>query len=127
MAQGVDTALHVTIKEGKIEEFKRLVEEMGKAVETNEPGAKRYQFYLNDDGTQCVLNESYINLDAVRAHVTGVAFLTIFPKIFNICKIDRFEVFMEDIKEHKLLKEILMKALAHMGSLNYHFLAGFSR
>ena len=26
------TALHVTIKEGKIEEFKRLVEEMGKAV-----------------------------------------------------------------------------------------------
>ena len=126
MAQGVDTTLHVTIKEGKIEEFKRLVEDMGKAVENNEPGAKRYQFYLNDDETQCVLNESYINLDAVRAHVTGVAFLTIFPKIFNICKIDRFEVFV-DMKERKLLKELLMKALAHMGALNYHFLAGFSR
>ena len=126
MAQGVDTTLHVTIKEGKIEEFKRLVEDMGKAVENNEPGAKRYQFYLNDDETQCVPNESYINLEAIRAHVTGVAFLTIFPKIFNICKIDRFEVFV-DMKERKLLKEFLMKALAHMGGLNYHFLAGFSR
>jgi len=126
MVQGVDTTLHVTIKEGKIEEFKRLVEDMSKAVEINEPGAKRYQFYLNDDETQCVLNESYINLEAIRAHVTGVAFLTIFPKIFNICKIDRFEVFV-DMKERKLLKEFLMKALEHMGALNYHFLAGFSR
>jgi hypothetical protein len=31
------------------------------------------------------------------------------------------------MKERKLLKELLMKALAHMGALNYHFLAGFSR
>ena len=83
MAQGVDTTLHVTIKEGKIEEFKRLVEDMGKAVENNEPGAKRYQFYLNDDETQCVRNESYINLEAIRAHVTGVAFLTDISKDFQ--------------------------------------------
>lgn len=55
MAQGVDTTFNVTIKEGKIEEFKRLVEDMGKAIEDNEPGALRYQFYLNNDETQCVL------------------------------------------------------------------------
>jgi quinol monooxygenase YgiN len=54
MAQDIHTTLYATIKEGKIEEFKRLVEEMGKAVENNELGAKRYQFYLNDDETQCV-------------------------------------------------------------------------
>ena len=59
MAQGIDTTLNVTIKEGKIEEFKRLVEDMGKAVKDNELGAKRYQFYLNNDETQCVLNKSY--------------------------------------------------------------------
>jgi len=126
MAQDIHTTLHVTIKEGKIEEFKRLVEDMGKAVENNEPGAKRYQFYLNDDEKQCVLNESYVNLEAVLNHLKGAAFLTIFPKIFNICKIDRFEVFV-DINEWKLIKVLLMKALAQMGGVNYHFLTGFSR
>ena len=43
MAQDIHTTLHVTIKEGKIEEFKRLVEDMGKAVENNEPGAAYLQ------------------------------------------------------------------------------------
>ena len=36
MAQDIHTALHVTIKEGKIEEFKRLVEDMGEAVESRD-------------------------------------------------------------------------------------------
>ncbi len=126
MVRDIHTTLHVTVKEGKMEEFKRLVEEMGRAVEKNEPGAKRYQFYLNDDETQCVLNESYVNLEAVLNHLKGAAFLTIFPKIFNICKIDRFEVFV-DINQWKLIKVLLMKALAQMGGVNYHFLTGFSR
>lgn len=52
MAKDIHTTLSVTIKEGKIEEFKRLIEEMGKAVENNEPGARRYQFYMNNDETQ---------------------------------------------------------------------------
>ena len=98
MVQDIHTTLHVTVREGKKEEFKRLVEEMGRAVDKNEPGAKRYQFYLNDDETQCVLNESYVNLEAYSNHLKGAAFLTIFPKIFNICKINRFEVFV-DINE----------------------------
>jgi len=126
MAQEIDTTLHVTINQGKIEEFKGLVEKMSKAVENNEPGTKRYEFYLNEDETQCVLNESYVNLQAVLAHLKGVAFLTIFPKIFNICKIDKVEVFV-DINEWKLMKELLMKVLAQMGGVNYHLLAGFSK
>ena len=52
MAQDIHTTLHVTVKEGKIEEFNRLVEEICKAVEDNESGAKRYQFFLNGDQTQ---------------------------------------------------------------------------
>ena len=62
MAKDIHTTLSVTIKEGKIEEFKTLIEEMGKAVENNEPRARRYQFYMNNDETQCVVNESYAGL-----------------------------------------------------------------
>ena len=72
MTQDIHTTLPLRFKEGRIEEFKRLVEEMGKAIQDNEPGAKRYQFYLNDDETECVLNESYVNLEAVFAHLKGV-------------------------------------------------------
>ncbi len=45
---------------------------------------------------------------------------TILPKIFDACKINRFEVFGE-------INDDLIKALAQMGGMNYHFLTGFSR
>ena len=119
MAQ-IDTTLNVTIKEGSKEEFKRLSEEMSKVVENNEPGTTRYQFFLNDDQTQCVVNESYVNLEAALAHIKGVASQTILPKIFDTCKINRLEVFGK-------INDDLMKALTQMGGVNYHFLTGFSR
>lgn len=109
MAKDIHTTLSVTIKEGKIEEFKRLIEEMGKAVENNEPGARRYQFYMNNDETQCVVNESYAGLEAIDAHLKGVASQTILPKIFNIIKINRFEEF-GDINDE--LKEVIHKWVA---------------
>ena len=118
MAQ-IDTTLNVTVKEGRKEEFKKLGEEMSKAVENSEPGTKRYQFFLNDDQTQCVVNESYVNLEAALAHLKGIASQTILPKIFDACKINRIEVFGE-------INDDLMKALAQMGGVNYHFLTGFS-
>jgi quinol monooxygenase YgiN len=126
MAQEIDTTFHVTINQGKIEEFKGLVEKLTKAVEDNEAGTKRYQFYLNEDETQCILKESYQNLQAALAHLRGFAFLTIFPKIFKICKVDKIEVFV-DINDWKLMKVLLTKALSQMGGVNYHLLVGFSR
>ena len=108
MSQDIDTTLNVTIKEGQIGEFKRLVEEMGKAVQDSEPGAKRYRFYLNNDETECVLNESYVNLEAVLTHLKGVPVQTILPKIFSMCKINRFEVF-------GVVNEELKKTLTQMG------------
>jgi hypothetical protein len=68
---------------------------MRKAVENNEPSTTRYQFFLNDDQTQCVVNESYVNLEAALAHLKGVASQTILPKIFDACKVNRFELYGE--------------------------------
>ena len=53
------------------------------------------------------------------AHLKGIASQTILPKIFDACKINRFKVFGE-------INDDLMKALAQMGGVNYHFLTGFS-
>ncbi|MFY9794671.1 MAG: antibiotic biosynthesis monooxygenase [Candidatus Nitrosopolaris sp.] len=71
------------IEEGKIEEFKKPIQDISKLVE-NEPNTIRYQFYLNKSETSCVVNETYANSEAALAHAKGVASQTILPKIFNI-------------------------------------------
>ncbi len=54
----------VTIVKGKREEYKKLVQEMSRAVEANEPGTLHYQFYLNRDETKCIVNEIYADSEA---------------------------------------------------------------
>ena len=50
-----------TIKEGKLEEYKKLIHDMSRAVEANEPDTLTYQFYLNRDETKCIEHETYRN------------------------------------------------------------------
>src|ERR671932_1334737 len=82
-----------TIQEGKEEEYKKLVQEMSRVVEANEPDTIGYQFYLNSSETKCIVYETYANSEAVFAHNNSVASQTILPKIFNVSKITRFEVY----------------------------------
>jgi hypothetical protein len=39
------------INEGKKEEYKKLIQEMSRMVEANEPDTITYEFYLNKDET----------------------------------------------------------------------------
>ena len=55
---------------------------MSRVVEANEPDTVNYQFYLNRDGTSCIVHETYANSEAVLAHITGVASQTILSKGF---------------------------------------------
>ena len=50
-----------TIEKGKIEEFKKLIQDMRKIVENNEPDTINYQFYLNRSETKCMVHETYTN------------------------------------------------------------------
>jgi len=54
-----------TIEQGKIEEYKKLIQEMSRMVEANEPDTINYQFYLNKDETKCIVFETYVNSEAV--------------------------------------------------------------
>ncbi|AFU57766.1 putative antibiotic biosynthesis monooxygenase [Candidatus Nitrososphaera gargensis Ga9.2] len=73
-----------TIEDGKIEEYKELVQDMSRLVKANEPDTIGYQFYLNRDETKCIVHETYANSEAVLAHNTGIASQTILPKIFSV-------------------------------------------
>jgi quinol monooxygenase YgiN len=109
-----------TIEEGKIEEYKKLVQDMSRVVEANEPDTINYQFYLNKAETKCIVNETYANSEAVLAHNTGVASQTILPKVFNVSRIIRFDVYGNPSEE-------LQKVLASFGPQTYNLFAGFSR
>jgi quinol monooxygenase YgiN len=110
----------VTIQKGKREEYKKLVQDMSKAVEANEPGTLHYQFYLNRDETKCIVNEIYTNSEATLAHINGVASQTILPKIHKVSRISRLDVYGSPSKE-------LQKVLADVVSQTYIPFAGFSR
>ena len=110
-----------TIEEGRTEEYKKLVQEMSRVVQANEPDTIDYQFYLNrDDETKCVVHETYANSEAVLAHNAGVASQTILPKVFSVSRISRFDVYGNPSEE-------LQKALASFGPQTYSLFAGFSR
>jgi quinol monooxygenase YgiN len=83
-----------TIEEGKREDFKKLIQEMARAVHDTEPDTITYQFYLNNkDNTKCIVYETCANSDATFTHLNGVASKTILLKIFEVAKINRFDAY----------------------------------
>ena len=108
-----------TIEEGKKDEYKKLIQEMSRMVEANEPDTINYQFYLNRDETKCMVHETYANSEAVLAHITGIASQTILPKILSVSRINRFDVYGNP-------SEKLQKSLARFGAQTYNLFTGFS-
>jgi quinol monooxygenase YgiN len=109
-----------TIEKGKIEEFKKLVDDMSRTVENSEPDTIDYQFYLNRTETKCMVHETYTNSESVLAHITGVASKTILPKIFNISKLIKLDVYGNPSEE-------LQKILTSFDSQTFNRFTGFSR
>lgn len=108
------------IAEGKIGEFKKLIQDMSRAVEANEPETITYQFYLNTSKSKCIVHETYANSEAALAHNASIASQTILPKILNVARIIRFDVYGNPSEE---LREVLKSLNAD----TYSLFLGFNR
>lgn len=108
-----------SIEAGKSNEFGELAQEYCKVVETNESGTKSYQWYLNDEQTECVVTEWYNNSEAGIAHVGNVS-KQLFPKLLKISKITGLEVYGNPSKE-------LEDMLKGFGAKFFRFFTGFAR
>jgi hypothetical protein len=85
---------------------------MVRVLEANEPDTVNYEFYLNKSETICVVNETYVSSEAALAHTKGVASQTILPKIFNISRITKFDVYGEpsqELQKHQHLSASLTR------------------
>lgn len=64
--------VHQDIRQGGMETFKKLAEEMTRGVEADEPDTLCYEWYVSDDGADCYLIEAYTDSDALLRHLKNV-------------------------------------------------------
>jgi quinol monooxygenase YgiN len=72
--------IHVTarlkIHAGKLEELKTLAAKLMEVVRTQDSGMLKYDWFLSADQTECVIQESYRDSDAVLEHLGNVGELS---------------------------------------------------
>jgi len=120
MSENIHIRAEFIIEKDNVEQYKMLIREMSNFVEINEPSTLVYQFYLNGDGTKCMVHETYVNSNAVLSHNDSTASKTILPRIFNIAKLNTIDVYGNPSNE-------LKKLLASFNSQIFNLYTGFSR
>jgi quinol monooxygenase YgiN len=120
MSENIHIRAEFIIEKDNVEQYKLLIREMSNFVEINEPSTLVYQFYLNGDGTKCMVHETYVDSNAVLSHNDSTASKTILPRIFNIAKLNTIDVYGNPSNE-------LKKLLASFNSQIFNLYTGFSR
>ena len=63
----------ITLKEGKLEDFKHYSEQMGKFVQENEPRIIHFEQYINEDGTEVTGVQIHPDEDSMAFHMQVAA------------------------------------------------------
>ena len=63
----------ITLKEGKLEDFKHFSEKLGKFVEENEPRIIHFEQYINEDGTEVTGVQIHTDEDSMMFHMQVAA------------------------------------------------------
>jgi len=106
-----------TISPGKVDEFKKIAQELLEVVKQKESETLRYQWYLYKDQSKSYLVEEYPNAAALRVHIVDVGI--ILPKLLKISK-PKFTVLG---KPNLAAREILSAA----GAKNFTYWNGLTR
>lgn len=120
MSENIHFRAEFIVEKDNVEQYKKLIREMSNFVETNEPSTLVYQFYLNGDGTKCMVHETYVDSKAALSHNESTASKTILPRIFDVAKLNTLEVYGYPSNE-------LKKLLASFNSQIFNLYTGFSR
>lgn len=114
--------VELSINEGEEMEFEKLAKELSELVRRSEPGTRKYEWFLAENGNKCLIIETYDSSNSGLAHARGEAIKTIFiPRIRKIAKVTRFEICGNPSEE-------LVSELADENPPTvYRFVSGFSR
>ncbi|HLF39926.1 MAG TPA: antibiotic biosynthesis monooxygenase family protein [Acidimicrobiia bacterium] len=91
MGNEISWVLEVEVNEGKLDEFRTLMEEMVGSTK-GEPGALIYEWFIGDDNRTVHIYERYADSSAVLAHLGnfGAKFA---PQFLGAIRPTRFTVF----------------------------------
>ena len=71
MSSNISWLLTLNVKEGQLENFKKLMSEMVDFVNQNEPDTSNYEWFLSDDEKTLHIYERYNDSAAVMTHLKG--------------------------------------------------------
>jgi len=63
----------VKVREGQLDGFRRQAAEMMRLTKELDTKTVRYDWFLNDDGTECEVREAYVDADGLLEHAQHVA------------------------------------------------------
>lgn len=92
MSKQVLLNVSLTIREGKLDAFQAIAQEMVEASR-KESGTLGYEWYLSSDGKRCRLFEAYVDADSLLAHFAGPAVQEGVPKMLKTADVTGFEVY----------------------------------
>jgi quinol monooxygenase YgiN len=119
MSEAVSWVLELAVKDGQLDAFKALAQEMKEATETDEPGTTHYEWYIDADGKNIHIFERYVDSAALMTHL-GI-FGAKFAERFMAC-VDptRFMVYGDPSAEARA-------GLAGLGAVHMTQFVGFAR
>ncbi|MDQ3291414.1 MAG: antibiotic biosynthesis monooxygenase [Bacteroidota bacterium] len=118
MTNQVQYTVELSISQGKMEEFRRIIQSFLEAIQNREPDTNAFQIYLNEDESKAYLVEWFKSSEAILAHFDNVG--PMLPELLAIAPITRLEVFGNLTKEAE-------EAVKSLGATVLHYHAGFIR
>jgi quinol monooxygenase YgiN len=91
MSGYIVTDFELSIKDGKLEDFKSIVNTMVEITDVNEPNTLVYEYHINEDGTECHLLETFKDSDAFMVHLGNVGHL--FDTLFQSATMTRAKIY----------------------------------
>jgi quinol monooxygenase YgiN len=119
MSEAVSWVLELAVKDGQLDAFKALAQEMSEATQADEPGATHYEWFIDDDGKNIHIFERYVDSAATMVHLGN--FGAKFAERFMAC-VDptRFMVYGDPSAE-------VRGAVAGLGAAHMTQFVGFAR
>lgn len=68
----IQVTARLTIPEGKLEEFEELAAQCMRLVRERDSGTLQYDWFFNDNHTECVVRETYKDSEAVLEHIANL-------------------------------------------------------
>ena len=119
-SQQLQWIVEFDIKRGKKTEFEKVLHDMSNLVRLSEPGTRKYEWFIDEKGSNCVVIESYDSSESGKAHATGQAIQKYFPQLLKLAKVSGFKVCGNPSEE-------LMDELRDVNAIVYRFVDGYSR